>query len=312
MVSIKTGKWKRYFSVPCALIDDYIKLADAAALKVILYLLSSEADNNSENDIISATGITPSELNNAIAFWQGHGIIESDNVSTSQAVILNDVIVNKPVTKITHSHLSPADIAKMLSDDVSMKHLFDEAEVTLGRMLKHADHETVISLKDYYGFSPMSIITILAYCADLGKTSAKYIEGVAKGLFDKGITDFNDIEKEFERLKDIHSFENKIKVAFGLESKLTPKQKGYIESWKSAGLDVEIIAYACEKCIDATNKVAFPYIDKILTSWVSKNIMTVEDAKNENTAVSNQRIEKTSSFDIDDFDKFTLGISDNK
>ncbi len=312
MVSIKSRKWKRFFSVPCALIDDYIKLADAAALKVILYLLSSESDYNSENDIMSTTGITQAQLNDAIAFWQKHGIVESDSsaVSVEPAVDnSNNGITAKPITKVIHSHLSPADITKMLSDDTSIRHLFDEAEVTLGRILKHSDHETIISLKDYYGFSPMSIITILAYCANLEKTSAKYIESVAKGLFDKGITDFGDIEKEFARLNEIHSFENRVKQSFGLDAKLTTKQKGYIESWKSSGLDVDIIAYACEKCIDATNKISFPYIDKIITSWISKNILTVDDAKNDDTKVSNQRIEKTSSFDIDDFDKFTLGIN---
>lgn len=311
MVSIKTGKWKRYFSIPCALIDDYIKIADAAALKVILYLLSSEADENSDNDIISATGITQAEFINAVVFWKKQGIINTD-IDVTDYVQTETPSTEKNVTKIIHSHLSPADISKMINGDISIKHIFDEAEVILGRMLKHADHETIISLKDYYGFSPMSIISILSYCSNQNKTSPKYIEGVAKGLFDKGITDFNEIEIEFERLKEVRSFENRVKVAFGLESKLTTKQKEYISSWKSLGLDVDIIEYACEKCIDATNKVAFPYINKVLTNWVSENILTVEDAKNEIAPVSNQRIEKTSSFDIDDFDKFTLGISNKE
>ena len=114
MVSIKTGKWKRYFSIPCALIDDYIKIADAAALKVILYLLSSEADENSDNDIISATGITQAEFINAVVFWKKQGIINTD-IDVTNYVQTETPSTEKNVTKIIHSHLSPADISKMIN-----------------------------------------------------------------------------------------------------------------------------------------------------------------------------------------------------
>lgn len=317
-LSIKSNKWKRYFSVPCALTDEYLRLADAAALKVFLYLLSSEADENDENDIINATGISKAQLDDAVAFWNQFGIIETDSVGTlfvlkTTSEVKKDVTPEKTVTKIVHAHYNSAEIAKMLESDTDMRHLFDEASTTLGRILKHSDHEMIISLKDYFGFSPMAIIAILAYCVNLDKTSARYIEGVAKGLFDKGITEFKDIESEFERLNEIHSFENIIKQAFGLSAKLTPKQKSYIEAWKEAGFSIELINLACETCIDSINKVYFPYIDKVLSSWADKNITTVEQVSSENNKpVTAQRIEKTHSFDLDDFDKLTLGISDDK
>ncbi|MBQ8623534.1 MAG: DnaD domain protein [Oscillospiraceae bacterium] len=313
-VSIKQGKWKRYFSVPCALTDEYLKLADAASLKVLLYLLASESDENVAEKVISSTGITKTEFDGAVAFWKQYDIIDSDNeIEINTAVSTADKAKNEQiVAKIVHSHYTPGDIAKMLSDDVNMRRLFDEAEITLGRILKHADRETLICLKDYYGFKPMSIIAILSYCASLDKTSARYIEGVAKGLFDKGITDFSDIEDEFSRLNEVHSFENKVKSAFGLETKLTPKQKSFIESWKALGFDIDMISLASERCIDSTNKIYFPYINKILSSWAENNIFTREEAEKESKPIQNQKIEKTSSFDLDEFDALTLGIDNNK
>ncbi len=313
-ISIKQGKWKRYFSVPCALTDEYLKLADAAALKVLLYLLASEADENDAEKVISATGITKEEFECAIAFWKKYDVIDSDTeiVANQSATTADKPETKQVVTKVVHSHYSAGDIAKILSDDTSMRHLFDEAERTLGRILKHADHEALICLKDYYGFSPMAIIAVLSYCANLDKTSAKYIEGVAKGLFDKGITEFSEIEKEFIRIAEVHSFENKVKSAFGIDAKLTPKQKSFIDGWRSLGFNIDMISYAGEKCVDSTNKISFPYINRILSSWAEKNIFTREDADKENKPVREQKIEKTSSFDLDDFDAFTLGIGTDK
>lgn len=313
-VSVKQGKWRRYFSVPCALTDEYLKLADAAALKVLLYLLASESDENDEEKVISATGISKSEFDSAVAFWKKYDIIDSDTeiVITRPCKPADKTEDKQVITKVVHSHYSSGDIAKMLANDVSMRHLFDEAERTLGRILKHADHETIICLKDYYGFGPMAIIAILSYCANLDKTSAKYIEGVAKGLFDKGITEFSDIEKEFVRIGEVHSFENKVKTAFGIDVKLTPKQKSFIDNWRSLGFDVDMISYAGEKCVDSTNKISFPYINRVLTSWAEKDIFTREDADKEDKTVRDQKIEKTSSFDLDDFDAFTLGINSDK
>ena len=314
-LGIKPNKWKRFFSVPCVLTDEYLRIADAAALKVFLYLLSSESDECDENEIISRIGITESELEDAVAFWNQLGVLEvSLNDGEAIKSTLNTEVAsseNKTVTKIVHTRYSSGDVAKLLENDTDMRHLFDEASTILGRILKHQDHETLIALKDYYGFSAMAIIAIISYCVRLDKTSARYIEGVAKGLFDKNVTEFYDIEAEFARLDEIHSFENKIKQAFGLDIKLTPRQKAYIEAWKDSGYSLGLITLACERCIDSTNKVAFQYIDKILRSWADKNITTVEEANNENKP-STQRIEKTHSFDIDDFDKLTLGIIDDK
>ncbi len=323
-LSIKQNKWKRYFSVPCALTDEYLRLADAAALKVFLYLLASESDECDESDIISATGINKSQFDDAISFWKSYGVFDTSSDNDEAAVATNSDSANdisddeensphiRKIATLYSAHYNPAGIAELLIKNSDLRDLFDEAQTILGRILKHADQQLLISLKDYYGFSLMSVIAILSYCVEMDKTSAKYIESVAKGLFDKGITEFKDIEKEFERLNEILSFENKIRQAFGLSTKFTPRQISYIESWKESGFSLELITLACERCIDSTNKVSFPYIDKVLSRWADKNITTVEEANSENKPATNQRIEKTHSFDLDDFDKLTLGIKDDK
>ena len=76
------------------------------------------------------------------------------------------------------------------------------------------------------------------------------------------------------------------------------------------GFGVEMISLAYERCVDQTNKLSFPYINKILTSWQSSGIFSAEAAEKEQKP---QKQDKDShSFDLDEFDMFTLGSGEDK
>lgn len=316
-LSVNSSGWKRYFSAPCALVDNYLKLADGAALKVILYLIAVDGQPD-DSDIISATGLSREAFEEAVMFWQSLGVISRDGealspVSPSPSVTepSEPAESSEPAAqnKVVHSRYAPKDIAGMLRTNAALKELFSEAEATLGRILKHADHEILISLTDYYGFDEPSIVLILGYCAGQDKTSARYYETVAKSLFEKGVTDFHEIERELERMNERHGFEAEIRRDFGLETRLTPKQSGFIASWRDMGFGIDMISLARERCVDATNKLSFQYINKILCSWKEKGIATPSAAESE-TKPQKQKEER--SFDLDEFDMFTLGAGGEK
>ena len=312
-ITLNSSGWKRFFSVPCALVDSYIKLADGPALKVFLYLISCEGAPDEES-VAKAVGITRNEVDDAICFWKQLGVISGgENTSpmpaqpAEPAAKENEAALNEPKTgavKIVHASYAPKDIAGMLKEDAVLKELFLEAEKTLGRILRHADHETLISLRDYYGFDEPSIVLILSYCSGLGKTSARYYETVAKGLFEKGVTEFHTIEDEFERMREQFGYENEFRRVLGLETKLTSRQTEYANSWRSMGFGLDMIALAREKCVDNLNKLSFPYIDRIMRSWSESGIFTPDAAKNENKPQKAKSTER--SFDIDEFESFTL------
>ncbi len=302
---------KRFFAVPCSLADNYLKLADGPALKLILYLLSSEEEFSAER-FMAAAGVSKQQLSEALMFWKQVGVIsdEDHREESGSAIPMTEIKAPEeprsqdPAKMVVHSRYQPKDIAEMLRSDRSLKELFSEAEATLGRILKHADHEVLLNLRDYYGFDEQSVVLILEYCARLGKTSARYYETVAKDLFEKGAGDFKSIEEEFARRSEASDFESEIKREFGIDVKLSAKQSGYIKAWKEMGFGTDMISIAREKCVDATNKISFPYINKVLSSWKEKGITTPEAAMNEKKPDVKG---KESSFDLDEFDRFTLG-----
>lgn len=310
---VNTENKKRFFTVPCYISDDYIKLADLASLRLIIYLLSEDTDEFDPDKTASRLGITKDALEDAVLFWEQQGVIlrynEDQQLQSESLMCSTSLDKQQSKALCVRSGYSPKYIAQLLETDKDMLELMKEAEKTLGRLLKHSDHELMINLKDYFGFSVQSIILILEYCRDLGKTSARYIESVANDFSDKGIMDFLAIDAEIKQRKEASAFENKIMRALGLDVKPTSKQSVFIASWKEMGFSIDLIKEARERCVDATNKLSFGYINKILKTWSENKIYTLEAVEafnSKHTAIQS----KESSFDIDEFDRFTLGIPD--
>ncbi len=242
---------KRVFNLPCYIFDKYIKNADEAALKVILCLYSSDEEMLSINDICELTGISYTNCEAAIAFWKSNGeIIECDEVYTD----VSSITASKP-------KLSKINLAEYTKANTNFKSLVSEAEKTLGRILTHYEKEALVILTDYYNFSAPAAILIFEHCAKSEYFSASYAESVASSMHSKGIITYEQLEQEFTKLDDIHSFEGEIKRALGLNAKLTKKQSEYIGKWRDLGFSTVMISLAGERCIDSTNKVSFPYID---------------------------------------------------
>lgn len=308
-LSVNSAKWKRFFSVPCALIDEYIKLADESAVKLLLFLLCDESDNIDKNDTCRRLGIAENAFDDAVIFWRQLGVIEGGGQETpAVSDIASPVFAEKEPasseTRVVHARYTPKDIAGMIEADPETRELFSEAEHTLGRLLKHCDHEMLLNLKDYYRFPVQSAILILEYCRDIGHTSARYIESVASDFFDNGITDFLSIDAEINRRKQYSSFENQAKKALGLETKPTKRQSQYILAWQDMGFDENMISEARERCVDSINKLSFQYIDKILKSWADKKIFRPEDISADTKP--KQQDDTARSFDLDEFDSFTM------
>lgn len=305
---------KRFFSVPCFIADNYLKLADGPAIKLIIYLLSDESGCFEADNVCKKLGISKSALDDSILFWKEQGIILDDTAEVKEAAPTQpaEKRVQVPLdTKAFHRGYSAKEIADIINTDAALKELFTEAEKTLGRVLKHSEHEMLISLKEYYGFTPQSIILLLEYCMSMDKTVPRYIETVAKDFFDKGITDFLDIDEEINRRRESESFEGAVIRDFCLKTKLTAKQSQFISAWRELGFDIDMISAARERCVDATNELSFNYINKILETWASKNIFTPA-AISEDSKPSKVSEEHESSFNLDDWDNFTLGLDDTK
>ena len=80
--------------------------------------------------------------------------------------------------------------------------------------------------------------------------------------------------------------ETRIRRLFGLpERALTAKEKACVTRWCGEYMTPEpLLRLAYDRTVEATGKVSFAYIDKILAAWAAKGITTVEAAEAERSA----------------------------
>ena len=142
----------------------------------------------------------------------------------------------------------------------------------------------------------------------------QYIERVATAWHSKGINSMEEVEKFLAQEERTKNYKNSLKALFGIRDRnLTGIEEDYLQKWhEDLEMSEEMIALAYEYCILRTNKLSFPYMDKIISEWSAKNIRTIEAAEAENEAFKKNKPGtitepgvKISNFDNDDLEKFT-------
>lgn len=302
--SLNIGEWNNVFAVPSSIVDKYIKLANADALKLLLFLLRHGGREYPAEKLKAELGFTEAgELEDAALFWIQRGVIRYDNENSELSAVretaekisspvkeneyvqqtIDDIIPQKPVrlpVKTSPARVSSSEIASRIKDSSEVRMLFDEAEKIYGRPLKQRDNQTLIALVDHYGLPASVSLMLLKYCFKAGKKTPNYIETAAAGWSADGI---DSIEKANERiliLERSSGFEQRLRKEFGIPNEFTPKQKDYLRTWlEDWSFTEEMITLALNITIENTGKTALNYTNKILENWRNENIKTPADVE---------------------------------
>lgn len=312
IVIVNRGK---FISVPCKAVEGNLNKTQGDYYKVLLYILSAETDDISTQEIIDQTGVTSDTADNAVLYWQNVGIISICGQKNSKRAdsLIGLSPYSKPAMQESPAKYSSKEIAQIVNSNSSVKLLFDQLELTLGRELRFSERCGYINLYEYYGFEVQSIILLVEYCVSIEKSALRYVETVAKSLFDDGKTDYRDIEKEVRRMAKRHSFESRIKKLLGIGSNLSSKQSKTVQSWYEKKYDESLIEAAYDRTLDNTGKLSFPYMNKILENWENEGVKSVGDIERLDMPNKKSKTTRETSYDIEDYEKFSINfLSDNK
>ncbi len=180
---------------------------------------------------------------------------------------------------------SAESIKSIIEGNRTLAELCQLAQQTLGRTLSDSDIETLYWFYDGLGFSPEVILMILEYCVSKDKRSMKYIEKVAIGWHENGVTTIDAAEKYMNEMQEKNSFSGNMRRLFGIDRPFSKTEETYLKTWRdSYGMSGDMIALAYEYCIINTGKLSFPYMNSIVENWFKKDIFTVPDAEKEHAA----------------------------
>ena len=300
--------------IPMEFINKYMPQANATYVKVYLYglLKCYENEDVSNADIAEALDILETDVNKAWRYWKRVGLMHSEGKGT---LVFDPIPSAKEETKEEPQKEAPApvessdsekkavsmkELAKAMDINPKMKETVSMAEQLLKKPLSRREVSSLYNFSEWYAMSQEMILVLLEYCVTIDKTSFSYIEKVAQGWSEQGITTLESATKELNRaIKEVR-MQNKCKKMFGLDRELSGTEANYISKWVSEfSMSEAMIRNAYEKTVTNTGKISMPYMNTILSSWHSKGIKTVAQIAQKDDAAPKGK-NNNASYQLDD------------
>ena len=295
-------------------IDEYMPKARPPYVLVYLYAYChvSNGDTSLTNQSIAEVlDLLESDVVRSWKYWQKQGLVELSEDGNVHFLPVQSKKIQK-TQKIQRidtkpSPYTPEEMVAISKNSPTAKTLFSLAEHYLGRTLQYNDMITILSFNEWLKLSLEVIELLFKYCTESNHYHLSYIEKVAVGWAEEGIT---TPERALEYIKLHQSGYKQIMRALGQSGRMiAPVEEEYVKTWTSEyHFSIEMIVNACEKAILQTggNGKIFKYVNKILKNWYEKNIKTPEEfeildknfqaeQENKKTEQENKKINKNTS-----------------
>ncbi len=302
--------------------------ADAASLRVLLWLSSDLSLSKKVNQLAKLADCDVNTVKKAISYWQAEGIlidsakaaalsvmstaVESVSKDVPELQEASDVVSpSKPLLRRADElpNYSSSELAALMEQREGMRTLVDEAQRVFGKMFNYSEINILVGMTDYLGMSEECILLLLEHCRKSEMKSIRAVEKYAYKLVEKGVCSLEQMEEEIHISEELHSFVGQIRTLFGIGKRtLTSKENKMVSAWLSFGYDIEIVRMAYEITVNATGEASIPYANSILERWNSEGLKTLEQIRTyieQEKAKKNSKVKEKNelgkSFDTDDF-----------
>lgn len=300
--TVNYGILQGVFAVPNSVVDKHIKLAGAAQLKVLLYLLRHSGDGISHEAMAAQLGFSPADCKDAVNYWVEVGVLAEGTAQTTPRQeqhapaapehppvlppepVQTPVVENGNVKKLTSAYrFTQKEAFTRLQENEELRFLVEQCKLLLARELQGSDVAALVSIHDWVGLPPDVILMAVEYCASQSRTDMRSIERQCAAWADRGIITHEQADTYIKRQTDRHTHEALVQSSFGITGRsLSTKEREAIDSWFTEyGYDLSVIRIAYDKTVDNTGRLSFAYLSKILSNWHKKGIRTAEQAAQE-------------------------------
>jgi len=326
-------------------IDEYMKDANDAQLKVYLYLLRMFQAGlaTSVSDIADKFNHTEKDVIRSLKYWEKNQLLtlDYDEDKTLVGIRLRDLkdthSVSVPVINTENdtgpesSGAGKASSREIARDTGTEKYPFTKptytldqlrdfksrentsqllfiAESYIGKPLTPSEIKSILFFTDVLGFSDDLIDHLIQYCVDRGKKDFKYIEKVAVSWAEQGITTPEQARKSAAKYdKNVYTIMNEL----GRSGSPTAKEMEFINRWtKDYGFETDIIIEACERTVLATDKHRFEYAEGILSRWLREGVRHKTDIHKIDDMFQQKKKSQTRASSNNKFNQFTQNSYD--
>ena len=215
---------------------------------------------NAINATTTAAGSTDSQIS-------GNAALNNNTTDSSKAAGAPRIEKRKEYT---------LDEIKVFRNDPDVSELFFIIETYLKHTLSSSDTNLVLYWLDELHFAPDLIEYLVEYCITKGHSSLRYMDKVALGWADAGISTVEQAKDDAAAHSQIYYA---VMKALGITGRnLVDSEITFINKWSGEyGFDIELIKEACGRTISNIHQPSFEYTDSILNNWRKKNVHSKKD-----------------------------------
>ena len=283
-------------------IDHYMINANGEYVKIYLYLLRclNEPEFSTSMSIHNFADIfdcTEKDILRALKYWEHVGLVSLEYAGdTITSICLNEPKQpgnrsQVPVSQISATKESsvsgPAELSSVrlsqLVENQEVKQLLFIAQKYLEKTLNASETNTILYFYDTLSLSADLIEYLLEYCVTNDHRSFRYIEKIGLCWHEMGI---RTREQAKEYTQNFSKTYFSVLKTFGITGRMpAPVEKELIDKWTNLyGFRLDVILEACNRTINTIHQPSFKYADSILSRWKEKNVHTIGDLKNLDSA----------------------------
>ena len=294
-----------------AAITAHLHKASKKDLAILLTLAAepvAQVDLDAAKSVIAARGeYTAAEIDAALAFWRGTGVVSVDEGKESAPAVVAQAAPAAPaVPQVIAEKGLPTynteELSSILARRKELSQLIDDCQQAFGKIFNTGEIGIIAGLADYLGLDGEYILLLLTHCRNMEKKSLRYVEKMAISLHDEGVHDARNLEERLQNIEMMASMTGRIRAILGASSReMTSNERAMYETWiRNMKFDEAVIAHACELAVDSNAKIPRLYANKILLKWHEAGYHTIEDVKKAEDEYEKKK-NGGSSFDVDEF-----------
>lgn len=289
----------RMTMIPNDFLDYYMAKANGEFLKIYLYLLrwsGEPASALTTTSIADFFNLTESDVTRAFRFWENEHLLHIDWDASGNITGLCLMAMNVPKTQClsaqapkqsSPAHPSkdtdaissyPMDELQDFIENHNGQELFIILEQYTGKMLNPTDMNTILFFYRELDMSIDLIEYLFEYCLSNGKRRMAYIQKVAIGWTNAGIS---TVEEAKTYTASFNQLNTAVLKAFGITNRfLSDEEQMYVRKWsKEMNFSQDLIVEACRRTILTAHTASFKYANSILERWQKNQVQNISDVQ---------------------------------
>ena len=315
---ISLGQWNAVFAVPVCVVDQHMKLAGAAQLKVLLYLLRHAGEPVTLDGLAFAVGQKTEDTLDALSYWVNCGVLSRVQTpdgsfvpaSAASAETTHTPEHTEETEQTNHPEDKPAAVSKppvaeiknalgmapprvrdkvrypfdecmrFVAQDEQLRNMLLAVENVMGKQITHTEASCFVTLVKWYGLPCTIIPMLIQYCKSIGKTSIAYMESTGIGWAAEEIDTFEKAESKIAAQTARRKAWQAVRTALEIpERKATDAEMKYCDLWiNGQHIDIELVRHAYDKCVNKNGKPSFAYMNGIIKRYYEQGITDVTSA----------------------------------